>query len=113
MPAVTKAPATIRIDSACPIAIGSSDSNTTERLFRLSPSATANSQPMAGLRPWKAPSPASTSQGHRSFMRTGLWDLGRLDHDADQFGSLKRSHRSRRGGSEPRSEEHTSELQSR
>ena len=36
---------------------------TTRRLGRCRPSATANSQPIAGLMPWKAPSPASTSHG--------------------------------------------------
>ena len=49
--------------SAWPSAIGSSASRTTRRLPRCRPSATANSQPMAGLRPWNAPSPASASQG--------------------------------------------------
>jgi hypothetical protein len=46
-------------------AIGRRDSSTTAPLRRCSPSATANSQPMAGLTPWKNPSPASASQGHR------------------------------------------------
>src|SRR6266852_4790663 len=67
-PAVTRRPATAAIDAACPRAIGSSETKTTVRLRRCSPRATANSQPMAGFRPWKAPSPASTSGGHASVM---------------------------------------------
>ena len=35
---------------------------TTRALPRCRPSATANSQPIAGFRPWKAPSPASAAQ---------------------------------------------------
>src|SRR5258708_30373758 len=67
-PATTTAPAMMGIDSACPSAIGGSAQKTVPRLLRCRPSATANSHPIAGLRPWKAPSPASTSQGHSAVM---------------------------------------------
>src|SRR5215475_13751240 len=48
--------------------MGASERSTTRRLCRCSPSATANSQPMAGLTPWNMPSPASASHGHSAVM---------------------------------------------
>ena len=44
--------ATSAIDSSCPMAIGTSARVTDERSRSCMPSETANSQPMAGLRPW-------------------------------------------------------------
>src|SRR5262245_6056879 len=48
--------------------MGSSDTNTVAWLRRCKPRATANSQPIAGLRPWKAPNPARMSAGQASIM---------------------------------------------
>ena len=50
-PSTTTAAATIATASACPAAIGISESRTTRRLPRCNPSATANSQPIAGFKP--------------------------------------------------------------
>ena len=59
-------PTTSATDAAWPSAMGGNALNTARRLRSWSPSATANSQPMAGLMPWYAPSAASVIQGHRS-----------------------------------------------
>jgi hypothetical protein len=64
-PSANTAKITMAIAAAWPSAIGRRDSSTTAPLRRCSPSATANSQPIAGLTPWKNPSPASATQGHR------------------------------------------------
>src|SRR5690606_22519094 len=84
MPATTNAPATTAMDNVCPIAMGRSDHNTTARLFLCSPSATANSQPVAGLMPWKAPSPPTTSQGQTRFMGDTKVDPAAGSNDPDQ-----------------------------
>ena len=55
--------ATSQMDSAWPSAKGGSASSTALRLRLCRPSATANSQPIAGLSPWNTPSPATTSHG--------------------------------------------------
>src|SRR5688572_14519544 len=72
LPSSTTASATARIASAWPSAIGSRAFTTTARLRRCSPSATANSQPIAGLMPWNAPSPASVSQGQSAACSAGI-----------------------------------------
>src|ERR687891_1033941 len=60
-PSATTLTATTAIASAWPTPMGISASSTTVRLRRCRPRATANSQPMAGLMPWKAPSPTRAS----------------------------------------------------
>jgi hypothetical protein len=57
------------IEAACPSAIGGSDQSTVLKLRRCSPSATANSQPIAGFNPWNAPRPARASHGQSSLIR--------------------------------------------
>ena len=44
--------ATSAIDSSWPMAIGTSERSTARRLRCCMPCETANSQPIAGLRPW-------------------------------------------------------------
>ena len=51
--------ATTNTDAACPAAIAGSAWSTSARDRSCRPRATANSQPMPGLRPWKAPSATS------------------------------------------------------
>src|SRR5207244_7437595 len=65
-PSASTAANTVATAAAWPSAIGTSDRSTIFRLWRLRPSATANSQPMAGLTPWNSPSPMSASHGHSS-----------------------------------------------
>ena len=50
------------------------------RLSRWRPNATANSQPIAGLMPWKAPSPASASHGQDAL--TAAADPSAAAHSA-------------------------------
>src|SRR5215471_20486083 len=93
------------IDTAWPAAIGSSDRNTTARLLRCKPSATANNHPMDGLRPWKAPSPATTGQNHQSMssiLAPGQQPLQALPQCQENImGSSKNPTSNRRLGAEP------------
>src|SRR5262249_46589960 len=65
-PSANTASSTAATAAACPTAIGRSDSSTTRWLPRCRPSATANSQPIAGLSPGKSPRPASATHGQPS-----------------------------------------------
>ena len=62
-PSPSTSSATSRIDASWPIAIAGSARSTAPRSRSCIPSATANSQPMAGLSPWYAPSSPSRTQG--------------------------------------------------
>ena len=60
--AVTRRAATIATEARWPAAIGGSARSSDRAGVRsCSPRATANSQPIAGFRPWKAPSAASAA----------------------------------------------------
>src|SRR5215213_7684039 len=69
MPGVTQvrarptAPTTTAIEAAWPRVIGPKARSTVARRCSCRPSATAKSQPIPGLRPWKAPSRIRVSHG--------------------------------------------------
>src|SRR6476469_10654074 len=60
-PAATATPMAAAIASRCPSVSGMSAHHTAVRRFSCIPSATANSQPIPGLRPWNAPNPAKVN----------------------------------------------------
>jgi hypothetical protein len=72
IPAPTTSRATAARASSCPTAIGGRARSTEPRSRSCIPSPTANSQPIAGLSPWYAPSSASVARGTASTVYDGF-----------------------------------------
>src|SRR5829696_966461 len=73
--------------AACPAASGSSARHTARRSRRCIPKATANSHPIPGLIPCRAPSSSSAAQGHTSCTTFGAsWDTGMTSPEAERVG---------------------------